>query len=56
MNEIMAGDATAADGRRDLLALYVNRVSISMNDLDAIEKTVGGTLGEIASAIYAAGP
>jgi len=52
----LAGYMTAANGRRYIFALYVNRVSISMNDLDAIEKKVGGTLGEIASAIYAAGP
>jgi D-alanyl-D-alanine carboxypeptidase/D-alanyl-D-alanine-endopeptidase (penicillin-binding protein 4) len=52
----LAGYMTSASGRRYIFALYANRVSIPMGDLDAAEKIVGGTLGEIASAIYTTGP
>jgi D-alanyl-D-alanine carboxypeptidase len=47
---------TAANGRRYIFALYVNRVSMPSTDLEKAIDTVGGTLGEIASAIYATGP
>ncbi len=52
----LAGYMTAASGRRYVFALYANRVSIPIGDLDAVEKIVGGTLGQIASAIYTTNP
>jgi PBP4 family serine-type D-alanyl-D-alanine carboxypeptidase len=52
----LAGYMTAANGRRYIFALYVNRVSMPSTDLEKAIDTVGGTLGEIASAIYATGP
>jgi D-alanyl-D-alanine carboxypeptidase len=52
----LAGYMTSAIGRRYLFALYANRVSIPIGDPDAVGKIVGGTLGEIASAIYVTSP
>ena len=52
----LAGYMTSASGRRYIFALYANRVSIPIGDPDAVGKIVGGTLGEIASAIYATSP
>jgi D-alanyl-D-alanine carboxypeptidase/D-alanyl-D-alanine-endopeptidase (penicillin-binding protein 4) len=52
----LAGYMTSANGRHYDFALYVNRVSIPMSGLNDVEKTVGGTLGQIATAIYEIGP
>jgi PBP4 family serine-type D-alanyl-D-alanine carboxypeptidase len=52
----LAGYLTAADGRRYTFALYANRVSLPMGNLEAAENEVGGTLGAIASAIYNSRP
>jgi PBP4 family serine-type D-alanyl-D-alanine carboxypeptidase len=52
----LAGYMTSATGRRYIFALYANRVSIPLGDPDAVGKIVGGTLGEISSAIYTTSP
>jgi PBP4 family serine-type D-alanyl-D-alanine carboxypeptidase len=49
----LAGYVTATNGRRYAIALYANRVSLPLGDLDEVENTIGQTLGEIASSIYA---
>lgn len=51
----LAGNLTAANGRRYTFALCANRVSLPPGGLEEIESTVGQTLGEIASAIYTVG-
>ncbi len=52
----LAGYMATANGRRYAIALYANRVSLPLGGLDEIENTIGQTLGEVASAIYFAGP
>src|SRR5262249_32694318 len=48
----LAGYTTTADGRNLALALYVNRVSVSLEDPEAAQTVAGQALGEIANAIY----
>jgi len=48
----LAGYMETADGKRLILALYVNNVSVPMGDMDAMQKITGEALGEIASAAY----
>jgi D-alanyl-D-alanine carboxypeptidase/D-alanyl-D-alanine-endopeptidase (penicillin-binding protein 4) len=48
----LAGYMETADGRHLALALYVNLVSVSREDPDAIQNIVGQALGEIAAAAY----
>jgi D-alanyl-D-alanine carboxypeptidase/D-alanyl-D-alanine-endopeptidase (penicillin-binding protein 4) len=50
----LAGYMDTGSGRRLILALYVNMVSVSMNDPDAMQKVAGEALGEIAAAAYGA--
>jgi dihydroorotase/N-acyl-D-amino-acid deacylase len=45
-----------AEGKHLILALYVNMVSVPMNDPDAAQKIAGEALGEIAAAAYDAKP
>lgn len=48
----LAGYMDTASGQHLILALYVNLVSVGMDDPDAIQKVAGEVLGEIASAAY----
>ncbi len=48
----LAGYMDTASGQRLILALYVNNVSVSAEDPDAITKIAGEALGEIAAAAY----
>ena len=41
-----------ASGEHLILALYVNMVSVSLDDPDATQKIAGEALGEIAAAAY----
>lgn len=52
----LAGYMTAANGRRYTFALYANNVPLPAEGLDVEESTAGQALGEIAAAIYTAGP
>ncbi len=52
----LAGYLVAKNGRRYSFALYANRVSLPLGGLSSIETVVGGTLGQIAAAIYEIGP
>ena len=52
----LAGYMDSADGKRLILALYVNMVSVTMDDPDAAQKIAGEALGEIAAAAYDAKP
>jgi PBP4 family serine-type D-alanyl-D-alanine carboxypeptidase len=51
----LAGYMTTAGGRRLAFAIYANHVPVSA-DPDAIARTVGQALGEIAAAAYEASP
>lgn len=51
----LAGYLTTADGRRLAFAAYANNVSVPL-DPDAITRTVGQALGEIAAAAYSQAP
>ena len=58
-SRLVAQIATAVDtanGERLAFAAYANNVSVKMDDSDAIQKTVGEALGEIAAAAYHAQP
>ena len=48
----LAGYMDTADGKHLILALYVNMVSVSRDDPDAVQKIAGEALGEIAAAAY----
>jgi PBP4 family serine-type D-alanyl-D-alanine carboxypeptidase len=48
----LAGYMDTSSGQHLVLALYVNNVSVPMNDPEATQKIAGEALGEIASAIY----
>jgi N-acyl-D-amino-acid deacylase len=48
----LAGYMDTAGGQRLILALYVNMVSVSMDDPDAAQTIAGQALGEIAAAAY----
>jgi D-alanyl-D-alanine carboxypeptidase/D-alanyl-D-alanine-endopeptidase (penicillin-binding protein 4) len=48
----LAGYMTTASGERMAFALYVNNVSVSATDPDAVTKVVGQALGEIAATMY----
>jgi D-alanyl-D-alanine carboxypeptidase, serine-type, PBP4 family len=48
----LAGYMDTASGQHLILALYVNMVSVSMDDPEATQKVAGEALGEIASAAY----
>ncbi len=52
----LAGYLVAKNGRRYAFALYANHVSLPLGGLDSIETVIGGTLGQIAAAIYEIGP
>jgi PBP4 family serine-type D-alanyl-D-alanine carboxypeptidase len=48
----LAGYMDTSSGQHLVLALYVNNVSVPMNDPEATQKIAGEALGEIASAAY----
>jgi len=48
----LAGYMDTAGGQHLILALYVNMVSVSREDPDAVQKVAGEALGEIAAAAY----
>jgi N-acyl-D-amino-acid deacylase len=48
----LAGYMDTAKGEHLILALYVNMVSVPLNDPDATQKIAGEALGEIAAAAY----
>ena len=48
----LAGYMDTARGEHLILALYVNMVSVPLDDPDATQKIVGEALGEIAAAAY----
>ena len=48
----LAGYMETAKGERLTLALYVNMVSVPMDDPEAVQKIAGQALGEIAAAAY----
>ncbi len=48
----LAGYMDTARGEHLILALYVNMVSVPLDDPDATQKIAGEALGEIASAAY----
>jgi PBP4 family serine-type D-alanyl-D-alanine carboxypeptidase len=48
----LAGYMITADGRHLAFAIYANRVSLPLDDPDAMQRVVGEALGQIASAIY----
>ena len=48
----LAGYMDTASGQHLILALYVNMVSVSMDDPDAAQNIAGQALGEIAAAAY----
>jgi D-alanyl-D-alanine carboxypeptidase/D-alanyl-D-alanine-endopeptidase (penicillin-binding protein 4) len=52
----LAGYMDTANGQHVILALYVNMVSVGMDDPEAMQKVAGEALGEIASAAYEATP
>jgi PBP4 family serine-type D-alanyl-D-alanine carboxypeptidase len=49
----LAGYMDAASGQHLILALYVNMVSVPLDDPDAAQKIAGEALGEIAAVAYA---
>jgi D-alanyl-D-alanine carboxypeptidase/D-alanyl-D-alanine-endopeptidase (penicillin-binding protein 4) len=51
----LAGYLTAPSGRRYALAVYVNNVSVSL-DQDAITRVAGQAVGSVVSAAYATLP
>jgi N-acyl-D-amino-acid deacylase len=52
----LAGYMDTVDGKHLILALYVNMVSVTMDDPEATQKIAGEALGEIAAAAYDALP
>ena len=48
----LAGYMETSGGEHLILALYVNMVSVPMDDPEAVQKIAGETLGEIAAAAY----
>jgi len=52
----LAGYMDTADGKHLILALYVNMVSVPLDDPEATQKIAGEALGEIAAAAYDAVP
>ncbi|HEY2352851.1 MAG TPA: D-alanyl-D-alanine carboxypeptidase/D-alanyl-D-alanine-endopeptidase [Candidatus Acidoferrum sp.] len=48
----LSGYMDTASGRHLVLALYVNMVSVTLDDPDAIQKIAGEALGAIAAAAY----
>jgi len=48
----LAGYMDTSIGRHLILALYVNMVSVSLEDPEAVQKVAGEALGEIAAAAY----
>ncbi len=50
----LAGYTTTPDGHNLAFAIYVNRVSLPLDDPDGPQKIAGEALGEIASVIYSA--
>src|SRR5438477_2387321 len=52
----LAGYMDTANGKHLILALYVNMVSVALDEPDAIQKIAGEALGEIAAAAYDAVP
>src|SRR6201993_3658913 len=52
----LAGYMDTVDGKHLILALYVNFVSVPIDDPDATQKIAGEALGEIAAAAYDATP
>jgi PBP4 family serine-type D-alanyl-D-alanine carboxypeptidase len=48
----LAGYMDTSSGRHLILALYVNNVSVPMNEPEATQKIAGEALGEIAAAAY----
>lgn len=48
----LAGYMDTASGQHLILALYVNMVSVSLDDPEATNRIAGGALGAIASAAY----
>jgi PBP4 family serine-type D-alanyl-D-alanine carboxypeptidase len=48
----LAGYMDTASGQHLILALYVNMVSVSLEDPEATQKIAGEALGEIAAAAY----
>ena len=48
----LAGYMETANGQHLIFALYVNMVSVGMDDPDAAQKVAGEALGEIATAAY----
>jgi len=48
----LAGYMDTASGQHLILALYVNMVSVSLDDPEAVQKIAGEALGEIAAAAY----
>jgi dihydroorotase/N-acyl-D-amino-acid deacylase len=48
----LAGYMETASGEHLILALYVNNVSVPLDDPDATQKIAGEALGEIAAAAY----
>ena len=48
----LAGYMDTASGEHLILALYVNMVSVPLDDPDATQKIAGEALGEIAAAAY----
>jgi len=52
----LAGYMDTASGKHLILALYVNLVSVALDEPDAVQKIAGEALGEIAAAAYDAIP
>ena len=52
----LAGYMDTASGEHLILALYVNLVSVALDEPDAVQKIAGEALGEIAAAAYDAIP
>jgi N-acyl-D-amino-acid deacylase len=48
----LAGYMDTVSGQHLILALYVNMVSVSLDDPEAVQKIAGEALGEIAAAAY----
>ena len=48
----LAGYMDTAKGEHLVIALYVNMVSVTMDDPEAVQKIAGQTLGEIAAVAY----
>jgi D-alanyl-D-alanine carboxypeptidase len=48
----LAGYLNTADGRHLAFALYINHVSLPLDNPQATQETAGQALGEIAAAAY----